>query len=318
MPNLWFCPNIGAADTLDLFRQPDAWSDARARIDTFQFYAQNIMASREVDMTAHPNWELVGPNTFQALLDVQAFRKLADWNIKVALEIGAVKPGDCDAMKNADLTICLIKRIQEAGGTVDYVAMDEPLPSSKSATWENMMPGLGCNLTVQDAATATVNYCKKVTAACPGVSIGLIEAYPNSRATDLLKFVQCMSEGGFHPQFLHLDVDRNALKKNVDDRLLASEMDQIGSVCQKAPIPYGQILWGQMFKSDVQYRDSVMTWAAKIQRFKVQPDTLIVQSWEALNGVKNLPKNLPPSYQCSHTHLLGEIAQQFGVAARAT
>jgi len=316
MPNLWFCPNIGAKDTLELFRQPDAWSQARSRIDTFQFYAQNIMAGVDVDMAANPNWELVGPNTFQALVDVDAFRKLAEWNIKVALEIGAVKPGDCDAKKNTELTGRLIKRIQDAGGVVDFIAIDEPIPSSRSALWENMMPGLGCHLTLRDAATATVNYCQAVRAEFPGVSIGLIEAFPNSRVAELLKFVQHMSEGGFHPEFLHLDVDRNALRKKVDDKQLAVEMDEIGRVCQRAPIPYGQILWGQMFKSDVQYRESVMTWASKIQRFKVQPDRIIVQSWEALNGMKDLPKNLPPDYQYSHTHLLSAIAQSFGVGPR--
>lgn len=150
------------ADTLELFQQPDAWSQARSLIDTFQFYAQNIMAGVEVDMATKPNWELVGPNTFKALVNVDAFRKLADWNIKVALEIGAVKPGDCDAMKNADLTVNLIRRIQDAGGTVDYVAIDEPIPSSKSALWENAMPGLGCHLTLAEAATATVKYCEAV------------------------------------------------------------------------------------------------------------------------------------------------------------
>lgn len=317
MSAIWFCPNIGALDTLDLFRYPERWQRARARVDTFQLYAQNIMAGTEVDMAAHPDWELVGPNNFTALVEVDAFRKLADWNIKVALEVGAIKPFDCDASQNTALTIRLIDRIQNAGGSVDYVAIDEPLPSSRSVQWENAMPGLGCNLTAQDAAAATVRYCRAVKEAYPGTTIGLIEAYPNSRAKELLRFVQYMSEGGFHPQFLHLDVDRNALKKKIDDKQLASEMDEIGRVCQRAPIPYGQILWGQMFRSEVQYRESVMRWASKIKRFRVPPDTLIVQSWEPLNNAKTLPKNLPEDSQYSHTGLVTSMAQLFGVPARA-
>src|SRR5262249_13154596 len=125
---LWFCPSPGSIDYLDLFTHPDAWPLARQLVNVFKFYQQH---------TQTPAPDLVGPNNYDALVRAGAFRLLAGWNKKTAIEAGAVKEFYCTAdgsgMNEAVAnTIASIRGVQAAGGSVSYIAMDEPFVSGRS------------------------------------------------------------------------------------------------------------------------------------------------------------------------------------------
>src|SRR6266550_5588768 len=70
---IWFCPGPGTLDYLRLFEHPEEWARARAVVTVFKFYAQH---------TQTPAAAIVGPNTYDALVRVDAFRKLTSWKIK--------------------------------------------------------------------------------------------------------------------------------------------------------------------------------------------------------------------------------------------
>lgn len=326
MPELWFAPNIGTLDTLDLFRRPDEWAEARRYVTTFQFYMQHLLVG--VDGEYDPPMErLVGPNRFDAFVKVDAFRKLTDWGISIAVEAGAIKPGNCDGTNNADAAKRFIERVERAGGRVAYISIDESLHASRSAEWEWLPAGLGCRMSLEDAGAAAARYALEVRKDCD-VTIGITEPYPEMRADEILHFVAAMDRGGYHPLFVHLDVDRNDMKDRIKKKALTqaqvlADMTQLAQACDDVRIPFGQLLWGQMFRTPAEYRKSVWEWAQTVTKHPMV-HRLIVQSFDAdLTSIerkaerKELPHNLPSTDRLSHCALVKDVAQLFKVPARA-
>src|SRR3954467_12343192 len=83
---VWFAPVPGATDYIRLFEHPEEWPRARQILSVFKFYQQH---------TQTPAPAIVGPNTYDALVRAGAFRLLAQWKKKIAIEAGAVKEFYC-------------------------------------------------------------------------------------------------------------------------------------------------------------------------------------------------------------------------------
>ena len=73
---IWFAPGPGTLDFQRLFEHPEEWARARDVITVFKFYQQHTEARRP---------EIVGPNYYDALARVNAFRKLKELKINTAL-----------------------------------------------------------------------------------------------------------------------------------------------------------------------------------------------------------------------------------------
>ncbi len=167
---IWFAPGPGTLDFQRLFEHPEEWARARDVIRVFKFYQQHTEARRP---------EIVGPNYYDALVRVNAFRKLSELRINTALEIGSVKEFWCtpdrsgmDASIRA--TLDAVQAIQDAGGTLKYIAMDEPWVSGRARVCDG--PAL------EPTADRVATYMSAVQSAHPAIRIGLIEAYPFSSA----------------------------------------------------------------------------------------------------------------------------------------
>src|SRR5437762_10777969 len=192
---IWFCPGPGTLDYLRLFQHPEEWPHARAVMDVFKFYQQH---------TQTPAASIVGPNTYDALARAGAFRQLAQWDKKIAIEAGSVKEFYCtpDATgmnQSISNTVSSIAAVESAGGTVSYIAMDEPFVSGRSRVCGG--PAL------EPTADRVATYVSGVTAARPKARIGLIEAYPFSSAEAIQTIVQLLEARNATPAFLHMDVD---------------------------------------------------------------------------------------------------------------
>jgi len=96
-------------------------------------------------------------------------------------------------------SLASIRAIQSAGGSVDYIAQDEPFVSGR----ERVCGGPALEPTADRVAT----YVAGVKAAFPKVAIGLIEAYPFSSADQIEAQVSLLQARGATPAFLHMDVD---------------------------------------------------------------------------------------------------------------
>src|SRR3954469_10537918 len=120
---VWFGPGPATPDLLELFQSGTQWADARERLAVFKFYQQHLMT---------PAPPIVEGNTYTALRDVQAFRRLTvGWHKRTAIEVGAVKRQYCSSDGSAEAnairdTVDAIGAVEAAGGRVSLLAMDQP------------------------------------------------------------------------------------------------------------------------------------------------------------------------------------------------
>jgi len=140
---IWFTSGPGALDMRRLFEVPEEWPRARETIQVFKFHQQHT----------EPAASIVGPNTSDALVRSNAFSRITrDWNKGIALEAGAVKDFYCTSdASGMDASICRDQRsihaIRSAGGTLTYLAMDEPFivgRGARCAAHRSNRPRIGC------------------------------------------------------------------------------------------------------------------------------------------------------------------------------
>jgi hypothetical protein len=299
LDRIWFAPGPGTLDYLQLFEHPEEWTYARRVVRVFKFYQGHLLTS------APPN---VGPNTYEALVQVDAFRRLHDWGIKIGLENGSVKEFYCtpDASgmnQSIQNTLESLDDVQRAGGSVDYLAMDEPWVSGRSKVCGG--PAL------EPTADRVATYMTAVQRAYPAIRIGLIEAYPFSSAAAIEKMLQLMTARGVPPAFLHMDVDWHRLAPGDFQR----DMRQLKSVCASQSIPFGIIIVGYNGDDDRLYAvdaagmanlisDTFQTWSA-------MPDHIIFQSWVVSSaGLSITPSNLPEGRSYTHTNLVFNLTRR--------
>ena len=293
---IWFCPGPGTLDFIRLFERPDEWAHTRQLVEVFKFYNQH---------TRSPADPIVGPNTYDALVRVDAFRQLRRWGIKTALEVGSVKeffcePGSGGMDVSARQTVDSVRAIEAAGGIVHYIAMDEPWVSGRS-------PACG-GPALEPTADMVAAYMTGVQRAVPRAAIGLIEAYPFSSADAIVRMLDLLEARGVPPAFLHMDVDWHSLA----DGAFARDMQRLKQTCDARGITFGIIVIGYDGDADALYAvdargishliaDAFKTWDA-------MPQHVIFQSWVVTStGLFITPSNLPEDRANTHTSLAWEL-----------
>ena len=293
---IWFSPGPGTRDYLRLFDQPDEWTRARAVVDVFKFYAQH---------TQTPAPSIVGPNTYDAFVRIGAFRRLTSWRIKTALEAGAVKEfwctPDASGMEEAvRQTLEAVRAIDNAGGALAYLAMDEP--------WVSGRAGVCGGPALEPTADRVAVYMSAVARAYPALRIGLIEAYPFSSAAAIESMVQMLRTRGVPPAFLHMDVDWHRL--NPGD--FVRDLRRLQAFAASQNIPFGVIIVGFNGDSDTLYGVDAAGLANLIAEtfteWDAMPEHLVVQSWAVTpTGLFITPSNLPEDRPYTHTNLVREF-----------
>jgi hypothetical protein len=292
----WFAPGPGTLDYLRLFEHPEEWPRSRSVVSVFKFYVQH---------TQTPAPSIVGPNSYDALVRVNAFRMLANWRIKIAVEAGSVKEfwctPDASGMEaSVRSTLDGVSAIERAGGQVSYLAMDEPWVSGRARVCGG--PAL------EPTADRVATYMGAVGRALPRVKIGLIEAYPFSSAEAIETMLHLLRTRGVPPAFLHMDVDWHALASGE----FARDMKRLQSAAATQNIPFGIIIVGYNGEADSLYALDTAGLANLLgetfQTWEAMPDHVIVQSWVVTStGLFITPSNLPEDRTYTHTNQLWEV-----------
>jgi len=295
----WFAPSPGSIDYLRLFEHPEEWPRARQTASVFKFYQQH---------TQTPAPDIVGPNTYDALARAGAFRLLGQWKTKIAIEAGSVKefyctPGAAGMNESIGKTLDSLRAVQAAGGSVAYIAMDEPFVSGRARVCGG--PAL------EPTADRVATYVSAVKAAFPNVQIGLIEAYPFSSEPAVETIVQLLRARGAAPAFLHMDVNW----KLTGFARFEQDMIALQAFCAAQKLPFGIIFNGTDGDSDVLYASEVYTTSNLLEEafggWARMPDHLIVQSWAVSStGLVITPANLPETRAYSHTSLLLDVSRR--------
>jgi len=328
---VWFSPGPETPDYTDLFSKPQLWPKARQHVDVIKLGPNQAFARAGQ------------ANDLAALQRVDAFRKMQQWNIDIAIEAPAVKEWDCSGQGNTKdprvhgnaeaATASYIKNVFTAGAHVKFVAMDEPLRS-----------GFGdCHETIDQVAAKTAAYVKtlrsdpNMAAWAPGLAVGDIEPYPSYRIDQLIQWTRTLERNGFKPAFFHLDVDvydvnfrGNKLNFNGDMRALQSFFNAEG-------VPFGIVFWSgyDPEPTDASYYNHVVSWAHRVRAAIGVPEQSIFQSWVRRSSIKctaevrcgranhwmcspadppycgksSMPINLPEHGPSSHTRLINAVTE---------
>jgi hypothetical protein len=297
---IWFCPGPGTLDYLRLFEHPEEWAHARQVTQVFKFYQQHTQMSPD---------PIVGPNSYDALVRAGAFQALTKWGKKIAIEVGAVKEQYCtpDASgMNAAIagTLASAAAVARAGGTVTYLAMDDPFAAGRAPVCGG--PAL------EPTAARVATYVKGVRAALPAVQVGWIEAYPFSSADAIEAMMAMLADRGALPAFIHMDVDMPFLVRTGRTGDFVRDMRRLGQAASARNMRFGVIIWGSNGDADILYiLDAERIVAALTETYPswdALPDHLIVQSWaESSTHLRITPSNLPEDALYTHTNFLWEV-----------
>ena len=293
---IWFSPNPGTLDMLRMFEQPEEWTHARELMNVYNITQQHTFAIPD---------SIVGPNTYDALVRVDAFRKLVRWRKKLSIGVGSVKEFYCtdDASgmnQSIGNTLDAVAAVTGAGGRVDYLSMDEPWVSGRSKRCGG--PAL------EPTADRVALYMSSVARAYPTITIGLIEAYPFSSADAIESMLTLLRMRGVPPAFLHMDVDWHSLRPGDFVR----DMQRLQTVCHSQGIPFGIVITGYNGDADALFAVDASGIAHLIAqtflRWEDMPDHLMFDSWvESRMGLRITPSNLPETRPYTHTYLLLSI-----------
>jgi hypothetical protein len=260
------------------------------------------------------------------LEQANAFHLLAQWNIKLAIEVPAIKPWDCNGQKAAQMTLQFVDNVRKAGGNVQYLAMDEPYVSGF----------LYCKEKMEETAKKTVNYLREIKKAAPQIQVGDIEVYPYFNVNQLTSWLNALQQNGATPAFFHLDsnVHRIDVSPNIS---LSADLGSLKTYLHSRNIPFGIILWSgyNPEPTDEAYFNRTMLWTNRVHTAIGTPDQIIIQSWILRSSPRctdtdpscypdklrctpsdpsgcgekavpvNLPENDPSVY--SHTRLINQI-----------
>src|SRR5207237_10521832 len=125
------------------------------------------------------------------------------WRIETAIEVASVKEFYCtpDARgmnESIAATLASVRAVEAAGGSVSYLAMDEPFVSGRARVCGG--PAL------EPTADRVATYVRGVRSTFPAIKVGLIEAYPFSSADALESIITLLNARRPAPAFLHMDV----------------------------------------------------------------------------------------------------------------
>jgi hypothetical protein len=292
---VWYVPNPGSLDLLRMFEHPEEWRTAAKLIDVFQFTQQHTFAAPD---------STFAPNSYDALVRVDAFRTLMRWGKHIALGVGAVKPFFCtpDAsgmQRSLQETLKAVQAIEAAHGTVTYLLMDEPFLSGRAPVCD------GPNLPA--TADRLRPYVTGVRAAFPALQIGLIEAYPSFVPAEFSQMLSSMSDRGIDPAFLQLDIDIRAVPRSGRD--LTADLRELKRICEARGVPFGIILWGYNGEADALFAQDLHTLGQAVFKafpaWSEFPQQFVVESWAVSStGLAITPANLPETRAHTLTNIL--------------
>jgi hypothetical protein len=275
--SLWLNPPIGPKfDWKDLYRRPELWTEARQKLSVFQIQDAALAPA------TLPDDEL-------ALL----VENLAGLDLRLALETGVVKHWGCSAKSVVPVALSYMHRVAQFQGTVDYIAMDEPLVARAANP-------TGCGLTMDEIATETAAYVNAVKQAYPATEIGDIEPWPGISKDELMEWIAKLTEKVEHKlAFFRLDVDCDLAMR---DHHSTADLRELADFVRGRGMKFSVIVPVLSRISDSSARKYGL-WCADRIHEATSIDNAIVQSWEAYPR-SNLPEQAPNTL----TAILNEYA----------
>jgi hypothetical protein len=265
-PRVWFAPRdnlarpglyAGSPDFMDLFRPNAPWTQAASHIQVFKIYPQFVLSAPDADLRT----VIVG---------------LQQRNIALALEFGLLtSPTLCGKVEGycGEQIGPAAARIKALGGTLAYVAMDEPLWFGHCST------ELGALQTpIAAMAKDVANQVATIHHYFPNAQVGDIEPLPDAAlpgyVTQVLEWMDAYKSAvGVPLAFSHWEFDWH-------NPASQAQLGQLFAGMRSNGIKFGIIYDGD--PSDT----AGPAWTTDAERFFAEeekvmvPDDAILQTWE--------------------------------------
>ena len=273
----------------DLFERPDAWKETRALIDVLGYADHNL--NRQFSDDQLRAW----------------LRKLRRWGIKLALEVGAIKPWGDTGDKTFRFERPMWDRVQHLGGTIDAVAMDEPLCCARKEIHKSD----------DYAVEQTANFIALVRRHYPHVLIGDIEPYPFIPLPDLIQWIEALEKRLAANRvkgldFFRLDVDWVCF--TVHNQGSWRKVKKLEQCCRRRKLPFSLIYWAANYPA-MQRRglaDNATWYVGTMQQgydyaaVDGAPDQYVIESW--LDAPANC---LPETGEFTFTRSVSDFSRRF-------
>jgi hypothetical protein len=269
-PAIWSDGPAGVEDYMKLFTPSAPWSEAASH--TKVFLVNDIVFLGDLSGTpSDSQWR-------------QVFADLNRRGIAFAISWGPLSPEGCGTNMegfDGDNGVRLANKVKALGGTLKYIAMDEPLVGA-----------LGCNWTPRQAAENARRSIARVRTVFPDVIVGDIEPVPAAQApADWLSRYSAWLDAwkdvfGAPLPFFHLDVNWSL------DWIPHVEAMRHELVSRH--IPFGMIYngyWEDLADADW-VRDAIAHFTKYETQTGVQPDHVAFEMWDH-HPLHALPETSP-------------------------
>jgi hypothetical protein len=249
----------------ELFTDPDGWTKTRSQIDALG-YADHWLDKQFSDNELRP-W----------------FAQMDQWNLKLQLEVGAIKEWGPTGGRAFAADRKHWDRFRALGARIETIAMDEPLVAARKALHQS--PEYAVEETAKFIALVRQNY--------PDLRTGDIETYPSTQTKELMAFVDALQDRLKQMNvrgldFFRLDVDWMHFKPG--DPLGREGWRGVRAVelgCRERGIPFSLIYWAANYPSlkqqgratDEDWNTSVLRQGREYAAVGGSPDEYVIESW---------------------------------------
>jgi len=245
----------------ELFEKPDQWKETRALTNALLYadWAFNEFTDAELK-----TW----------------FAQMQQWNIKLELEVGGIKPWGVTGEGTFRKQKAAWDRIQSLGGTIYSIAMDEPLCCVRG------------NMKKPDeyAIEETANFIGLVRQNYPKMLVGDIEPYPFLAIADQIKWIEALQKRLAEKKIKGLDfyrIDPNWVEHDIVPRGSWKEVKKLEQYCRSIKLPFSLIYWSPTYASmkhlnlsdDSTWLTGVMTQGYAYASVRGAPDQYVLESW---------------------------------------
>ena len=288
---LWIAPpaSENGQSIRSLFENPDKWRETRPLVSGLLYTDLNFNKQFRDDELR--TW----------------FAQLRRWNIKLGMEVGAVKEWGQTGEKTFSVERLIWERIARLGGEVSAVAMDEPLVCVRQRLKK---PD-------QYAVEETAKYIALVRQAYPQLRIGDIETYPSTPLADHFWWIEALNKrlgemGVRGLDFYRLDV--NWVVFYVHNQGNWNDVKKLEAWCRTRKLPFSLIYWPADYPP-LQKKGLAgdETWYVEVMRQGYDyalcggaPDEYVIESWVGAPS-----KTVPETGDFTFTRTVLDFARKF-------
>ena len=244
----------------ELFEKPDQWKETRALTDALLYAGQRFTDFTDAELKA---W----------------FAQMQQWNIKLELEVGAIKEWGVTGEGTFLKQRAAWNRLQSLGGTIYSIAMDEPLCCVRHLKKPD-----------EYAVEETANFIGLVRQNYPNILVGDIEAYPSIPLADQIKWIEALQKRLAEKKIKGLDfyrLDVNWIVFDVRNEGSWKEVKKLEQYCKGIKLPFSLIYWSPTYahmqrlnlSDDSTWLTGVMAQGYAYASVGGAPDQFVLESW---------------------------------------